>query len=512
MSKPYPALNQALEYLRLHFTKEKLHPGQRLPTVREIARNAGVSPPTLGKALAIHRKVEQLSVSPRRGIVFKAGLAEPETRPVDRAEEVALRLTRDIAKGTYSKLPFLPSGKELQEIYGTGFDTMARVLDRLIARGVVSRYRRRYTVRTTRGKKAELTVLLIVSSGIFDQIEKFGLVRTRVYPLLHAMEADCIRRNIRLTMRSFAGDPDVMKGLHDVIGIAVLFEPHFPPVDQANALVQRLLQANLPIFLFDGAENEFYGELPPSKLIYSPEYTGVQQGHEIGRFLIDRGHRTICYFSHEPGLKWSDTRLRGLENAFTSAGFTNAVSAFYAANPRKVPLEKGTINDQKSGLPSTTARMRVVERHIAALQREFAASVFLDRALSQIEEAKIDATGAWSRFFPLCEKALDVKDATAWVAAEDQIAFYSLLPFLRRRRIDVPGRMSVVGFNNIPESLTANLTTYDLDVPSVGLTAIDLFLFPQRRHSYTTKGNVVKRNGFIVDRGSVRRLGARGPG
>jgi len=200
MSKPCPAVDQALDYLRLHFTKEKLRPGQRLPTVREIARCAGVSPPTLCKALAVHREREQLSVSPRRGITVPGHPADPAPRPINRAEEVVLRFTRDIATGRYAKHPFLPSGKELQEIYGTGFATMALVLDRLIARGIIFRYRRRHGVRTTRGTKAELTILLIVSSGIFDQIEKFGFVRTRIYPLLHAMEEDCIRRNIRLTI------------------------------------------------------------------------------------------------------------------------------------------------------------------------------------------------------------------------------------------------------------------------------------------------------------------------
>jgi DNA-binding LacI/PurR family transcriptional regulator len=291
-----------------------------------------------------------------------------------------------------------------------------------------------------------------------------------------------------------------MNGLRDVIGIAVLFEPHLPAVEQANALVRSLLRTRLPIFLFDGPQSEVYGDLPPSTLVYSQEYTGIQQGHEIGRFLIDRGYRKICYFTHEPGLKWSDTRLQGLENAFTSAGFTDAVSVFYAPTPGKGPVLS----------PTSARQMQTVDRHVAAIRKELGTSVFFDRAVSLLEEARLDATGSWSRFIPLCVKALDLKDATAWVSAEDQIAIYALLPFLHRHKVGVPDRISIVGFNNIPESLTANLTTYDLDIPSAGLTAIDLFLFPQRRHSYMSEGNIVKRRGFIVDRGSVRRLERHG--
>jgi len=513
MKRPCPAVDVALGYLQKHFAGEKLHPGQRLPTVREIARLAGVSPPTLCKALAIHREQEQLSVSSGRGIVVGTELPPPQAGPADRAEEVALSLMRDIAIGTYSKQPFLPSCKELQEIHGTGFSTMSRALQTLVKKGSISRYKRRYAVRSSTGRKAGLSILLFLSPGLFDQIEKWGFLRSRIYPLLYAMEHDCVRRNIKLTIRSLADASNALREIEGIVGIGVLIEPHFPPVEQSQALVRRLLRTGLPFCLFDGVQSHAYGDLPLSRSLYTLEYFGEQQGYEMGRFLIEHGHRRMCYFAHEPGVPWSDIRLQGLQKAFDEAGFTNAVSAFYTANPLRIPIARGMAANMMPVLsPVAARRMRAVDLHIASLQKAVGASVFLDRAISWLEEVKVNASGTWARFTALCEKALDTHDATAWVAAHDHIALFALLPFLRRWKIGVPQRISVAGFDNVPESLNANLTTYDLDVPSAGLTVIDLFLFPDRRHAYTMKGNIIKRRGFIIDRGSVGRLGGRGPG
>jgi len=504
MNQPRPAFNQALSYLRAHCTKQTLAPGRRLPTVRELAKNAGVSPPTLCKALAMHRMQEDLSISPRRGIYIKAPAIPPEIRAADRAEEIALNITRDIAEGRYSKRQALPSCKELQELYGVCYAVMIRALQRLIRRGILVRYKKHYSIRAARGGKAGFSVLFIVSKGIFDQIEKFGFLRTRIYPLLHAMEEDCMRRNLRLIVRGFSNEVAIMKGLRDVVGAAILFDPHFPPVEKANALVRALMRTGIPIFLFEGAEKAVFGDLPPSTRLYFPEYLGTKPGYETGRFLIERGHRRICFFAHEPGLEWSDTRLQGLEEAFSSAGIKNAVTVFYGANPGNIPIQKGIVAEKGPALPvAAVRRMNLVDRHINALRNEFGSSLFLERAISHLEELKIDCKGSWSRFIPLCEEALRLDDATAWVAAEDQIAIYALLPFLHRRRINVPVRLSVMGFNNIPESLSADLTTYDLNISSAGLAAIDLFLFPERRRAYVDKGNIARRGGYIVDRGSV---------
>ena len=67
--------------------------------------------------------------------------------------------------------------------------------------------------------------------------------------------------------------------------------------------------------------------------------------------------------------------------------------------------------------------------------------------------------------------------ATAVVAANDQLAI-GLLRALRERGVDVPGRTSVTGFDDVPESgyLSPPLTTVRQDLARVGREAVHLLL------------------------------------
>ncbi|MEJ5945571.1 LacI family DNA-binding transcriptional regulator [Pseudokineococcus basanitobsidens] len=66
---------------------------------------------------------------------------------------------------------------------------------------------------------------------------------------------------------------------------------------------------------------------------------------------------------------------------------------------------------------------------------------------------------------------------TAVVAANDQLAL-GLLRALRERGVDVPGRMSVTGFDDVPESgyYSPPLTTVHQDLARVGGLAVELLL------------------------------------
>lgn len=55
-----PIYSQIVEQLRLFIASGKLNPGDRLPSVRELAQDAGVNPNTMQRALAEMERMELL--------------------------------------------------------------------------------------------------------------------------------------------------------------------------------------------------------------------------------------------------------------------------------------------------------------------------------------------------------------------------------------------------------------------------------------------------------------------
>lgn len=74
---------------------------------------------------------------------------------------------------------------------------------------------------------------------------------------------------------------------------------------------------------------------------------------------------------------------------------------------------------------------------------------------------------------------LSASGATAVVAHNDLMAL-GIMDRLRQRGIDVPGRVSVVGFDDIPGAthVTPTLTTVAVPLATLGRTAVDLLLDP----------------------------------
>jgi DNA-binding LacI/PurR family transcriptional regulator len=105
--------------------------------------------------------------------------------------------------------------------------------------------------------------------------------------------------------------------------------------------------------------------------------------------------------------------------------------------------------------------------------------------------------------------ALARGDATAWVAADDYIALYAVLPFLQSRRIRVPRDLSVAGFNNQFESGYTGLSSYHFDIAGMAMRMLTFLLHPAldrrlRPGKYAPLHEGI--SGFIVERGSMGSL------
>jgi DNA-binding LacI/PurR family transcriptional regulator len=112
----------------------------------------------------------------------------------------------------------------------------------------------------------------------------------------------------------------------------------------------------------------------------------------------------------------------------------------------------------------------------------------------------MDDLGAnvYQRFLqPMFERALADTTITAWVCATDSIATQALA-FLENRDIAVPGRISLVGFDNSPLSTMYGLTSYDFDQQNLFNHAISFAI--GRRGSAESPGTAVECPGTLIER------------
>jgi len=93
------------------------------------------------------------------------------------------------------------------------------------------------------------------------------------------------------------------------------------------------------------------------------------------------------------------------------------------------------------------------------------------------------------------------KDITAWVADNDHTAL-SLLSLRAARRLS--GAIAVAGFDNLSESLAADLTTFDFNLDGLCRAVVSHLVNPG-----TARSGVTEIRGFIVERGSTRIRSAR---
>jgi hypothetical protein len=112
------------------------------------------------------------------------------------------------------------------------------------------------------------------------------------------------------------------------------------------------------------------------------------------------------------------------------------------------------------------------------------------------------ALGAPMTLRPLFESALDHRQATAWICANDGVALEAL-PFLEKQGIRVPHDLSVVGFDNLPvRSLEMRLTTLDFNAAGFVHEMLNFISRPGRSQGYV-QPPVVEIEGVIVERGTT---------
>ncbi|MBD3241987.1 MAG: GntR family transcriptional regulator [Chitinivibrionales bacterium] len=378
-----PDLTPLLEYLRARVVRVASAGERRLPSVSSLAREAGVAPVTMLKALAVLKEEGTVSAHPGRGIFIldngPMSHLSPKDRPSLRIWENARdALSRDIALGVYTTNDALPQPKELCETYGVCYRTLRKVLADLSERGTLTRHKRMCRVSGHQPGRRPDTVILVAAGTIGGDLRRTS---SRTVDSLHALETECGKLNVSLRIQAVTGERGIPvstldEGQRAVLGCVVwaagLSEPFLQ--DLMSRLAGRTWRASVLL------ESDNFPVPVPDKgarrVALFSSGRSPDAGRRVGTYLAHLGHRDIAYISPVHGSMWSQNRLQGLREAFVDGKRGDSVHEFVLRQfsrseeiiVRAYQVQQSIQGLLASGLDSKEADP-VLRRSVLSLQR-----------------------------------------------------------------------------------------------------------------------------------------------
>lgn len=493
----------------------------RLPTIAEMALQAGVSQNTMWKAVAGLRVEGVLLASQKRGIHVTdtrvadqpdaGGQDTPSNGPhLQKWEQVRERVREELRQRHFAPGAVLPAIKELRQRYGVCYRTLKKALESLTGSGLLEPYKKTYRVPSLLEGRRH-TVVLVSRGSWYGSM----LWTPRSQENLRALESEGSRVGLRLAFencsfsvmeRNRAAPGHIAGRVRRRHREALGYLVWTLAMERAGIpdILEGLLPAGRPISVFDETGGVDY----PRELlshrqvrVFTASFS-PRCGHLVGRYLLGLGHRRVAYLSPFHRSQWSVNRLAGLRAAFVEAGIPDAVRSFTATTATDFTQAMGrlhSLHDNVHSLFSTNVRdvQRSLERvkgHIA----DFGA------ASSRLRTD----TGRTDLFDPLLESLLTESDATAIVCGNDTIAV-ECLHFMQARGKHVPDDYSVIGFDNTPEASYRGLTSFSFNGSAVMHAMLahvtgTPWPLPHRREA-----TPIEIDGFVVERGSSAPLRPR---
>ncbi len=505
-----PAVFHARRYLEERLDKGVWRTGQRLPAAKALARAAGVSINTLSAALRELEGQRRLSVRRGRGIFVtdanQAGQPPPAVAPLSAVTRTAQRLRRELLTGVLRDTESLPSMKELAFRYEVCHRSLRGAVERLVAEGVLDHCGRSY--RVVRVPARSSAAIACVVDSTFATVTPGFQASRRYVEFIRTLEQRCQRHGLQFELVPYDGRPAAvvssLRRMRSCLGVIIYRSGRLTP--ELPMLLSRLGSGfgSLAVHDDDGGRVTL-GLFPSSKPCAHNLLDIEHAGAHMGRYLVEMGHRRAVYISAFHDRSWSHLRFASLAEAFSAAGTDTAVHLLAADSRGGLRFTESARRDLRGTATQKllTEAARLHEHLEQTLGPEHPL-MHDPPALGSLIRNGLELRVLRNSLFPLFERALHELDATVWVGANDKTALVAL-HYLRERRVDVPGEISVVGFDDNLESMGAQLTTYNFDVPAAALAAFNHIVFPRMR---VPRRGVERRQleGVVVPRGTVRRI------
>ncbi|MBD3241658.1 MAG: GntR family transcriptional regulator [Chitinivibrionales bacterium] len=485
-------------------------PGTPLPGVRELSRTAGVSHVTMARAVAEARDKGLVVTHPGRGTFVARDHGSLRSFPPPRSpqpkllwQRVASRLRSDMLDRTLSPDRSLPTSKELCARYHVSAPTMRKVLSYLADTGELEPTGGGYAP-SSRSRATRSAYVCLMARA--SPIRPYQSLTERNMSLLREIEDECNARGIRLELEIVDYDPHNrlepkvafrrMPMLHEgalflgflIIGTAI------DPLNTSRMIKQCLDTGHRVCFFDDDLRRNPDGFVRSSRLRTISLGGDSSSGLAVGRHLLKLGHRRMAFLYQSPLPVWAADRLQGMRDAYAEAGLPADVTPFRVSRSFSEPVDSAALMrraiEQLEPGSARDALRRTLYRLLHPLT-----TIWWDENQRERFERHMDAL-------------LAHEDRTAWVCESDQLAI-RVRDSLRIRGVDVPGRVSLAGFDDVAEAMFEGLTSYCFNLRGVARYAVDTLLSPRRPGERARRSPVVVQ-GYVSERGSTGAVGHMG--
>ena len=466
-------------------------PEKPLPSIRTLAATVGASVYTTWKV--VDRLRAEKLLAPRRAQSRKPTTGQPLWRCV------ADRVEHDVTQGAFAKGTPLPSLKELQARYDVSYPTIRKALELVRSRGSIEKGMGGYFVPRPVVSGRHFRVILLRYSadgrtpvwGAHDEefirlLEmRCANARLRIEQLGYVVEDDRVRF---ISLQT--GKPRMIGNTETLLGIMIIV------VNQASAhrsVFSALATTGRPVSILD-AIGGWYGSMNMPRNLHHRliSLVGKAPGRNMGRYLLEQGHRDIAFFSPLYAEQWARDRFSELKEIFHDEARGRMVHLFAIHDHVRI----------WSYLPAAARRVRVenlvrsCNRWLQRAPREFS---FVMAPLLHTAAGEQCAKGEiYLQLIPLFEKALRRSTLSAWVFDGDMFALMAL-DFLRKRGVGVPGKIALLSFQDSREALQARVTACSFNLTAAAEAMLDFSLHPTA-YRWKRRGRVLDIDGTVIRR------------
>jgi len=472
--------------LRAHLLRwMKRYPEQRLPPVREITQALQISSRDVVAVLDSLRREGLVETRAGSGS-WPSGELPPspeQTTHIRRSpSELAQMLREQIRDGLYATGTSLPSAKTLANDWDRHPQTVARILDSLVAAGVLEKSGRSWTVprpRSTKSAQARHRLLLV---GASDDKGALRMDSDREVEFWRDISLEASRNGLETSR--FPWTSGAIAVPSDTLGL-VVSTWHIQDVQE---LLHETALTRLPVCTWmeglDGREAP--GTAAHPRLFVHEVAHSKRAGQDMGQYLSKCGFARVAWISPFSEATWSKSREEGLRERLEAAGIEcasfgiEALSEWdFLAPAWSDPALWSTISTASIDA-LTDGRSRTV----------------VAKAAEQLGLSRL--ARAWSGSL---EQALAWKP-DAWIACNDLAALLAK-EWLVKNGAWAPHRTALAGFDDSSEALRQDLTSYRFDTTSMSRSMVLQIL--SWRKDRRDAARLSRHGGAVVARGSTPR-------
>jgi DNA-binding transcriptional regulator YhcF (GntR family) len=490
----------------------ELQNGDRLSSVRVLAEEFNVSRVTIIKSFELLEHENLITRIQKSGVYVGTKIKrEPVSCKKEpdktKAQEIAESIILQIIQGTLRVGEYLTLKKALVFEYATSKKTIRKAIEILIENRYIHKDKFRYII----GQRAVSTLRTAKKCVyILAKQEPTNWKFTRDYDRIffQPFERELQKHGVNsFEYLNLWNEPDVISKAEEaatagfLMDISSLDKPEkLPTYFEKTAEV--IGKKNLPLVV--DSYNNILRLIPgfafkPRPNLFFIGHDDYEAGEKIGAYLASMGHKQIAYFNFG-NAPWDILRFQGVECAI-KRHFNSGSNIYYFHDDSGDTTWRANMSTYAS--TAGEIKRRFLENYSELFNGyrfymndpvEGIYPTLADRIYEDIRKKRMD---------PFFEKALKIKEITAWVGTGpgDTVA---AADFLIKQKINIPNEISLIGFGDIGNTAGYGITVFDFMESKAGYLAAHCILgdIPIKKN----RKGYVEYEGQIMVRKSVKAI------